>query len=188
MKTLSDKLLEVLENNGFSCDGDVTEQDGEYYIEINQYTPEGQDWWETIWFDGTEEGFVKSVSNRANGFNVDEEAEIYIEIRGEKGVPDSIGDLMEDAEWKKETLQTLSRVLQNEELTKNNEPMTKGKFFEYVEEKFTLNRRMCLDLLESIYDYAEKNNQGIHNYILEELIGDALSLTENERKMICNVE
>lgn len=114
MKTLSDKLLEVLENNGFLCDGNVTEQDGDYYIEINQNTPKGEDWWETIWFDGTEEGFIKAIFDRASSFNVDEEVEVYIDIRGTRGVPDSIEDLMKDAKWKKETLRTLSRALQNE--------------------------------------------------------------------------
>lgn len=188
MKTLSDKLLEVLENNNFLCDDEITEQNGEYYIEINQSTPKGEDWWETIWFDGTEEGFIEAISKRSSSFDVDEEAEVYIEGRGTSGIPDSIRDLIEDAEWKKETLHTLSRALQNVESTRNNEPITKEKFLEYIEDNFSLSQRTCLNLLESIYDYAEKNNHCIHNYILEDLIGDALSLTDNERKILCNVE
>ena len=59
---------------------------------------------------------------------------------------------------------------------------------EYIEENFTLNKRMCLDLLESICDYAEEHNHTKHNYTLEDLIGDALDLSDDERQMLCRVE
>lgn len=115
METLSDELLDILENNNFSCDGEITEQDGKYYVEINQSTPEGEDWWEIIWFDGTKDSFTKAVSDRTNDFDVYEESEVYIENRGTKGIPNSIKDLIEDAEWKKEILKALSKALQDKE-------------------------------------------------------------------------
>lgn len=188
MKTLSNKLLEVLENNGFSCNGEILKENGKYYVEINQSTPEGEDWWEIIWFDRTEEDFIKSVSEKAIKFDVDEESEVYIDIRGTKGVPNSIRALIDDAEWKKEKLQLLSRELKDNISIERIGIFTKKEFLEHIEENFTLNKRTCLDLLESIYDYAAQNNYCVHNYILEDLIGDALNLTDNERKMFCNVE
>lgn len=188
MMELPERIIEVLERNEFNI-GKVTKQDNKFYLEYGQNTPEGEDWWETLWFDGTEEGFIKAFTERANSFDVDEEAEVWIEARRNvNGVPDSIRDLISDAEWKKETLLQTARELNDEELEEDREPITKNKFMEYIEENFTLNKRMCLDLLESIFDYATEHNYTKHNYMLEELIGDALDLSDNERQMLCRVE
>ena len=130
MMELSEKSFEVLERNELNI-GDVTKQNNEFYLEYGQSTPEGEDWWETLWFDGTEEGFIKAFTERANSFDVDEEAEVWIESRGKvRGVPDSIRDLIDDAEWKKETLLQTARELNDEELEGNREPITKDKFME----------------------------------------------------------
>lgn len=100
---LSNKIINAAENNGFSIH-EVEKQGEDFYIEINQYTPCGEDWWEIIWFDGTDEGFIEAIKDRYNGFDVDEETEIWIENRGKNGVPSSIKALVEDAEWKERTL------------------------------------------------------------------------------------
>ena len=89
----------------------INEQDGSYYVDINQYTPEGEDWYESIWFNGTKEDFVNAVKNRAENFDVDEEVEIWIPSRGKNGVPHSIKALVQDAEWKKHKLQELANNL-----------------------------------------------------------------------------
>lgn len=107
---LNDKILVVLNNNDFYPQ-EVTEQNGEYYVEINCGTPAGEDWWETIWFDGTSESFIEAVKERYLNFDVDEEVEVWIDSRGENGVPSSIRALVEDAEWKEKKLETLSDVL-----------------------------------------------------------------------------
>ena len=44
MIKLSNTIAEILEYNGFSYN-EVEEQDGKYYIELNNGTPEGEDWW-----------------------------------------------------------------------------------------------------------------------------------------------
>ena len=54
MMELSERIIKVLEKNEFNV-GEITEQDKEFYLEFGQSTPEGEDWWETLWFDGTEE-------------------------------------------------------------------------------------------------------------------------------------
>lgn len=100
---LSDRVVEIVEQNNFVI-REVTEQNGEYYVELNQGTPEGEDWWETVWFDGTEEDFVKAIRKRTSNFDIDEEVEPWIGKRGEDGVPGSIKELLEDAEWKQKKL------------------------------------------------------------------------------------
>lgn len=107
---LSQEVLNVLESHDFNI-SDITEQDGEYYLEIGQYTPEGEDWSECIWFDGTAKNFVDAVQARAENFDIDEEVEPYISMRGQRGVPNSISDLVEDAKWKYKKLDDLSDAL-----------------------------------------------------------------------------
>lgn len=112
MTELNSKIIEVAEKSDF-CLEDVEKQNGKYYVEMNNCTPCGEDWWETIWFDGTSKGFVNGVRYRADNFDVDEEAEVYINCRGENGVPSNIKDLIYDAEWKKSTLEELANNLEN---------------------------------------------------------------------------
>lgn len=100
---LNEKIIEIIENNGFGHDA-VVEQDNEFYIELHQDTPAGEDWNVIIWFDGSDNGFIDSFRRYSESFDVDEEAEIFIESRGKYGVPSSISLLVKDAEWKKETL------------------------------------------------------------------------------------
>lgn len=111
MKEFNKEIIKVLEDAGFNI-GEITEQDGEYYVELSQYTPEGEDWYVIIWFDDTDEDFIKSVRTCADNFDVDEEAEPYIEMRGQRGVPNSIADLIEDAKWKGKTLEDLADALE----------------------------------------------------------------------------
>lgn len=100
---LNEKIIEVIENNGFCC-GAVVEQDNGFYIELYQDTPAGEDWHVTIWFNGSDNDFINSFIRYSEIFDVDEEAEIWIKSRGKHGVPSSISVLVKDAEWKKETL------------------------------------------------------------------------------------
>lgn len=100
---LNEKIIEVIENNGFCCSA-VVEQDNGFYIELYQDTPAGEDWHVTIWFNGSDNDFINSFIRYSEIFDVDEEAEIWIKSRGKHGVPSSISVLVKDAEWKKETL------------------------------------------------------------------------------------
>lgn len=107
---LQKKLAQVLEANGWSFD-QPQKQGKDYYLEINHETPAGEDWWETIWYDGTIEGFDISVYNRFMEFDVDEDVEMWVERRGKNGVPNSIRTLVENAEYKEEALKKLSDAL-----------------------------------------------------------------------------
>ena len=107
---LSDNIVSILEYNEFSI-SEIEKQDGEYYAEIEQYTPEGEDWFESIWFDGTDNGFITAVQNVSRNFDPNEAAMVWIPCRGKNGVPESIKDLIADAEWKKEKLEVLANEL-----------------------------------------------------------------------------
>lgn len=120
MKTLNKEITEVLEMHNFYV-GEITEQDNGTYIELQQHTPLGEDWWTTIWFDGTNEGFIQGVIECYNSFDVDEEVEPLIEMRGQRGVPRSIRDLVTDAEWKEEKLKQLADDLENLDFDEDNE-------------------------------------------------------------------
>lgn len=112
---LNDKVIEIVDRHGFSIN-EVEKQSNDFYVELGQCTPCGEDWWETIWFDGTDEGFIEAVRERYNNFDVDEEAEIWIESRGKNGVPSSIRALIRDAEWKEVALDELATSLEELEV------------------------------------------------------------------------
>jgi hypothetical protein len=115
MKELNENIVRVLEDNGFYVGKpDYSNQHKEYCIEINQYTDLGEDWWMTLWYDGTDEDFIQKFETMVEYFDPDEEAEIYIEMRGKNGVPDSIRDILNDQEWKLETLRTTFKELKKE--------------------------------------------------------------------------
>lgn len=109
---LNKKIIKVIENNGFGCHA-VMEHDNKFYIELYQDTPAGEDWNVIIWFDGSDNDFINSFTRYSEIFDVDEEVEVLIESRGKYGVPSSISVLVKDAEWKKETLGTTLKDLED---------------------------------------------------------------------------
>ena len=67
---LSERTIEILENNDIKI-YDRCDQDGEFTREIEFYSPEGEDVCECIFYDGTDEGFIKafrSSDKTMNGF------------------------------------------------------------------------------------------------------------------------
>lgn len=75
-------------------------------IEFGQYTPCGEDWYERLeWSSAIK--FLADLQRRIECFDIDEEVEIWIDMRGKRGVPSSIKSLLEDAEWKLEKLKEL---------------------------------------------------------------------------------
>lgn len=113
---VKEKLLDVLETCGFTVAGvnkkAKTVSKDNWWTEIEQHTPAGEDWIETIWFDGTYEGFIHSLEEILAYFDIDERVEVFIPQRGKNGCPDSILALYVDAEWKRKVLSRLSRELQ----------------------------------------------------------------------------
>ena len=64
-------------------------------------------------YDGTEEDFIRQFRSYAHDFDTDEHAEMWVNSRGNNGVPNSIRDLLEDAEWIKSTLEEVADDLEN---------------------------------------------------------------------------
>ena len=100
---LNEKTIAILEENDITV-SERYEQDGEYYREIEFYSPEGEDVLETIWYDGTDDGFIEGFRQLADNFDADEHAEMWIDGRGKRGIPDSVRALIDDAENIKDTL------------------------------------------------------------------------------------
>ena len=114
---LNKKIVDVIENSGFNYDG-VDEDDG-YSVRLYQSTPAGEDWGLIIWFDGSDNGFIYAFRKYSESFDVDDEAEFWIESRGENGIPSSvrkITEILNDAEWKKEQLGLLLKDLEDIDL------------------------------------------------------------------------
>ncbi len=115
MKELNENIVRILEDNGFYVGKpEYSNHHKEYCIEINQSTNLGEDWWMTLWYDGTDEDFIQKFETMVEYFDPDEEAEIWIENRGKNGVPDSIRDILDDQVWKLETLETTLKELNEE--------------------------------------------------------------------------
>lgn len=84
-------------------------QEERNYIEIRQYSPKGEDFTATIDFDANNqvESFMTDLKDYFETFDIDEHVEMWIPSRGEGGCPESISDLVEDAESIKGMLMTL---------------------------------------------------------------------------------
>ncbi len=118
---LNKKIVDVIENSGFNYDG-VDEDDG-YSVKLYQSTPAGEDWGLRIWFDGSDNGFIDAFRKYSESFDVDEEVEFWIELRGKNNIPSSVRKITEifnDAEWKKEQLGLLLKNLEDIDFEKDN--------------------------------------------------------------------
>lgn len=90
---------EICENQGWHIN--VYETD----IELNKYTPAGEDFSFTI---DANDDLQRQVEEYADDFDVDEHVKMWI---GGPGAPSSIRCLLEDAEWIDEDLHDLAKAL-----------------------------------------------------------------------------
>ena len=93
---LTDREIEAIEEQGWRLLG-VEEQGGCPYVEIENWSPAGEDLPETIWVEDGDT-FATAVRRWANSFDKDEHVELLVEFRGKRGVPETIRDLCDDAE------------------------------------------------------------------------------------------
>ena len=117
-KTLPKAITKILEDNGFWFN-DIECLENANHIEFGQCTPLGEDWYVCLWIIDTnniEADFKASLYAYIDSYDVDEECELWIDGRGKNGVPNSIKALVEDAEWKLETLKELYEDLSKEEV------------------------------------------------------------------------
>ena len=123
MFDINEKTIAILEENDITV-SERYEQDGEYYREIEFYSPEGEDVYETVWYDGTDNGFIEAFRQLANDFDADEHAEMWINNRNVEGVPDSVRALIDDAENIKDTLLEVAEKLEGKEKALHNYKVT----------------------------------------------------------------
>lgn len=137
MMELSERIIKVLESHDISLCGEISERtynnDG-YDVDLETYSPEGEDVIIPLIYDGTEEDFIRQFRSYAEDFDVEEHAEIWIESRGKNGVPNRIKDLLDDAEWQKEMLLEVAKELEktdgkDEEQNELNSDMKYAKMF-----------------------------------------------------------
>lgn len=162
MMELSKRIEELLEENDFTVCGEITERyndNQEYDIELEIYSPEGEDVIIPLIYDGTEESFINAFIDYANGFDAEEHAEMWIDGRGRAGVPESIQDLLDDAEWIKEKLEEVADLLDSLDLCEENT----DSFTQ--EELFTLSDGMLALIDNAKAAKRMINSEGIHTKI-----------------------
>lgn len=75
----------------------TNEQDGLYYTEIKNWSPEGEDVIETVWHDGTPEGFARGLTQVWEDFDAEEHAAMWYNAE-DRGQPKNLHILVEDAD------------------------------------------------------------------------------------------
>lgn len=105
MKELKQKYIDILEENDWS----VSSYTDDGRVELQKYSPAGEDFSITV----EVEDFSNAVRDYAIDFDADEYAAMWIEARGKvNGVPESIRELIDDAEEIQEMLDGLADALE----------------------------------------------------------------------------
>ena len=190
MMELSKKIIEVLEAHDISLCGEISERtynnDG-YDVELETYSPEGEDVIISLIYDGTEEDFIKQFESYAEDFDAEEHAETYINMRGKNGVPESIKNLLEDAEWQKEMLLEVAKDLNDfdDEETETNGYMNREQFYQYILDNFSISGeagRLINNILHFVEEnYTEENEQYM---ALCDLLDGTIGLSDAEIKKV----
>lgn len=183
---LSERTIEILENNDMKI-YDRSEQNGEFTREIEFYSPEGEDVCECIFYDGTDESFIKAFRSNAENFDANEHAEMWIRNRGQVGgVPESAKYLITDAEWIKDTLLSVADELEADENTENLSCMNRRQFLDYINENFNISGEAGR-LINNILHYVESQGMDENEQYLTlcELLDGAIGLSDAELKRVC---
>lgn len=95
-------FLKLAEDLGWSYNvSDTPNERGEVCVELEKYSPQGQDFIATIWFENeNEHNFIKALREYWQDFDPDEEACRWIgeDGHGKNGAPYSIRELLDDME------------------------------------------------------------------------------------------
>ena len=109
-----EKFLEKAE--GFDWSYNLYKEDDNcIYVEMEKYSPLGEDYSMIIYFDKEDSvnTFMDGLKEYYLTFDPDDHAAMWIENRGKNGTPDSIRDLLDDAENIKEMIGELIRYLED---------------------------------------------------------------------------
>ena len=151
-------FLKLAEDLGWSYNvSDTPNERGEVCVELEKYSPQGQDFIATIWFeDGNEHNFIKALREYWQDFDPDEEACKWIgeDGHGKNGAPYSIRDILDDMEDCKSMLRELYIAFYNKAYPDNKiGEYDKGLTLDDNEYNMTDDeRRAVYDILSSIDD------------------------------------
>lgn len=113
-----DELKKIIEDDGWEVISDENiRNDSE--LDIRQYTPAGEDWGISVFFDGTVEDAINAIIEYAENYDYNDEQGELIAMRGQQGIPDDIETLVEDGKWKQEVLNDLATKLKKINLDEN---------------------------------------------------------------------
>lgn len=107
---LAKGIIDVLESRDIRIISTEKQQE-EYITELEFWSDAGEDFIITLWHDRTKKSFVDAFISYAIDFDPDEHAEMYVEHRGTRGIPDSIRALINDADSIKEFLEETATAL-----------------------------------------------------------------------------
>lgn len=105
-----EKITDVLESQDWDLCS-IEEQDGEYYADLEKYSPNGEDFIATIWFNGLPADFIEKVAEYADDYDADDHVLDLIEGCSRGCLPGSLRDLIDDAEAIGEMLHDLADEL-----------------------------------------------------------------------------
>ena len=158
-----DKIIEVGEQQGFWVRFDSNLfGENEAGFEYGQDTPCGEDWFETISADNAND-FMKELEKRINDWDSDSEAMPFIEMRGQHGVPSSIKDLVDDADWKYDRLVDFLSALQNTDFEEIESVKEESKVDETIT-KLEEDQESLTEYMEEIASVSP-----LHNLIIEDI-------------------
>ena len=130
MEEIRNKELEQLLENTDGLNWSYTiyqEPEGTYngwhcnernYVELEKYSPAGEDFGMIIDFDieDTIESFMQDLKEYSEDFDVDEHVEMWLPSRGKGGCPESISELVEDAEAIRDMIVELWELLDSQHM------------------------------------------------------------------------
>lgn len=103
MNSIDEKYSKIFEELDWQWS--AVDQNGD--IELETWSPAGED----VVFDVNADNLVYEVRCYANNFDVDDHVLMWAEHRGENGVPNSIRELLDDAEAIQDMLNELADAL-----------------------------------------------------------------------------
>lgn len=116
MKELNQTYRDILEENDWSISSYI---DGGR-VEVQKYSPAGEDFSMCV----EVENFPESVREYANDFDANEHVEMWIKARGiVSGVPESIRELIDDAEEIQKMLNELADALEGKNIENSMEEL-----------------------------------------------------------------
>lgn len=120
---MTSKLKNLINSQGWSV------EDEGCSIRIAKPSPAGEDFSFSVEPAG-DKNTIDEILHYANEFDPESHAEIYIPIRGTGGVPNTIREILQDAEDIKDMLMDLANVLSDYKFTNEAAPSTYNSFDE----------------------------------------------------------